>query len=458
MAIAEVLQLADRLIFEKTGKHLDDLQQVVIQGVWQGKSYSQIGEECHRSESRVRDVGYRLWQILSEQLGEDINKNNFRSTIERLFINSSFINLFNHKNHHHIVNFCSPISEQPQQQPDIENKVEPKSCYEDLGIAPKINFFYGRNEELKIIYDWIFLQKARLISVLELSGIGQTTLVKRFVDLNSNFFDVLMWKSLRFPQPLNLLLTEIFKNFYLGNDSVSLNEQTCRKLFDLLRQKKCLIVLDDVQNIFTEKQLAGQYKPEYRDYKTFLKMMTDIEHQSCLILVSQEKFQEMKSLNEELYPIKILELTGLYETELLNHQDLENPESWSTLIKLYEGNALYLQNIADLIQDVFQGDVLSFVNGDELILTEDLKDIFNSLFDKLSKVEQKIIVEMSQQNQEFSIETLKEHLSLSSTDVINGLQSLSRRYILQTNPQNKKMFQLSPVFREYLKQGNNFHL
>nr|WP_293096780.1 hypothetical protein [Okeania sp. SIO2F4] len=46
---------------------------------------------------------------------------------------------------------------------------------------------------------------------------------------------------------------------------------------------------------------------------------------------------------------------------------------------------------------------------------------------------------------------------LSSTDLINGLQSLSRRYILQTTPQNKKMFQLSPVFQEYLKQGNNFH-
>ncbi|GGA36268.1 NB-ARC domain-containing protein [Okeania sp. KiyG1] len=365
--------------------------------------------------------------------------------------------MFNHKNHHHSFNFCSPISEQPQQQPDIENQVEPKSCYEDLGIAPKINFFYGRNEELKIIHDWIFLQKARLISVLGLSGIGKTTLVKRFVDLNSNFFDVLMWKSLRFPQPLNLLLTEIFNNFSLVNDSVSLNEETWRKLFDILRHKKCLIILDDVQNIFTEKQLAGQYQPEYRDYKTFLKMMTEIEHQSCLILVSQEKSQEMKSLNEELYPIKVLELIGLYETELLNHQDLENPESWSTLIKLYEGNPLYLQNIADLIKDVFQGDVLSFVNGDELILTEDLKDLFNSLFDKLSKVEQKIIVEMSQQNQEFSIETLKEHLSLSSADLINGLQSLSRRYILRTNPQNKKMFQLSPVFREYLKQGNNFH-
>ncbi|MGK7918634.1 MAG: ATP-binding protein, partial [Trichodesmium sp.] len=179
--------------------------------------------------------------------------------------------------------------------------------------------------------------------------------------------------------------------------------------------------------------------------------------QSCLILVSQEKSQEMKSLNEELYPIKVLELTGLYETELLNNQSLENPESWSTLIKLYEGNPLYLQNIADLIQDVFQGDVLSFVEQDELILTEDLKEIFNSLFDKLSNVEQKIIVEMTQQDQEFSIETLKEHLSLSSADLINGLQSLSRRYILQTNPQNKKMFRLSPVFQEYFKQGNNFH-
>ncbi len=84
MTITEVLQFADRLVFAHRGKHLDDIQETVIKGVWQGKTYENIAQECNRSESRVRDVGYQLWKTFSESLGEDINKSNFRATIERI--------------------------------------------------------------------------------------------------------------------------------------------------------------------------------------------------------------------------------------------------------------------------------------------------------------------------------------------------------------------------------------
>ena len=91
MDVAEILQFADQLILNKTGKRLDDLQKTVITGVYDGKTYETIADECHRSESRVRSVGRKLWQILSESLGEDVNKHNFCWTIERV-INSKIIN------------------------------------------------------------------------------------------------------------------------------------------------------------------------------------------------------------------------------------------------------------------------------------------------------------------------------------------------------------------------------
>ncbi len=83
MDVTEVLQLADHLVFQQTEKHLDDSQQTVIKAVWEGKTYDQIADLSHLSERYVRDIGYKLWQILSEALGEDIKKNNFRSTFER---------------------------------------------------------------------------------------------------------------------------------------------------------------------------------------------------------------------------------------------------------------------------------------------------------------------------------------------------------------------------------------
>jgi DNA-binding NarL/FixJ family response regulator len=65
MNVTEVLQFADQLFFEQTGKHLDDSQEIVIKGVWDGKTYEAIADEYNRSERHVRDIGYKLWQILS---------------------------------------------------------------------------------------------------------------------------------------------------------------------------------------------------------------------------------------------------------------------------------------------------------------------------------------------------------------------------------------------------------
>lgn len=66
MDIAEVLKLADQLVFVKTGKHLDYLQKGVLQKTIQGYKYPQIAEEMYVSEGYARDVGSRLWKILSD--------------------------------------------------------------------------------------------------------------------------------------------------------------------------------------------------------------------------------------------------------------------------------------------------------------------------------------------------------------------------------------------------------
>jgi hypothetical protein len=76
--IAEVLQLADDLVFAKTGKHLDYLQEAILRGTLQERTYSQIADEVYSSTSHVRNVGYELWKILSSALGKNISKTNLR--------------------------------------------------------------------------------------------------------------------------------------------------------------------------------------------------------------------------------------------------------------------------------------------------------------------------------------------------------------------------------------------
>ena len=88
MNVEQVLKLADRLVFAKTGNHLDDLQQRIVRGVCQGQRYSEIAREFGCTPGHVRDVGSQLWKTISDVLGENVSKNNFRSTMERIRVSN----------------------------------------------------------------------------------------------------------------------------------------------------------------------------------------------------------------------------------------------------------------------------------------------------------------------------------------------------------------------------------
>jgi hypothetical protein len=74
MTVDEVVKFVDKMVFEKTGKHLDDIQTAVVEGTWKRQTYDYIAREYNLSSSHVGDVGSELWQLLSEILHEDIKK------------------------------------------------------------------------------------------------------------------------------------------------------------------------------------------------------------------------------------------------------------------------------------------------------------------------------------------------------------------------------------------------
>ena len=456
MNVNEVLQFVDRLVVEKTGKHLDDVQKAVVEGTWQRQTYDDIAQKCHITKNHVGDVGAELWQLLSEALGEDIKKTNFRSTFERLQLTSSPIIIHTNSNHskqnnNHTFNFCVPTLNQSNNQ---ENHVNAKSVYRDLTLAPQIINFYARESELKTLSNWLFNQNTRLISVLGLSGIGKTTLVKKFVDLNLDKFEGMIWKSIKFPKSLDGLVNDLLNVCQL--EAKATIDDQLKQLFDILTEKKCLIILDDVQNIFLPGQFAGQYQTEYKDYQNFFTMITEVEHQSHLILISQEQCPEMECLDEDLYPIKCLELSGLSDVNILKNTGLNDEDSWSILIDLYEGNPMYLKDVAILIKDIFDGNVAEFLaenssTGILPVVTNKIRSRLNQLFNRLSPIEQQLVLELSKIDRPVSRENLRESLDLSSMDFINGLQSLQHRYLVTKIKAETILFDLSPVFKEYVR-------
>jgi predicted transcriptional regulator len=70
---------------------------------------------------------------------------------------------------------------------------------------------------------------------------------------------------------------------------------------------------------------------------------------------------------------------------------------------------------------------------------------------RLSEAEKEILLKISQNDQPISRDEIKQVLSLSSMDIINGLQSLTRRFLVSKLENDQKLYTLSPIFKEYLR-------
>jgi len=451
MTVDEVVKFVDKMVFERTGKHLDDIQTAVVEGTWKRQTYDYIASEYNLSSSHVGDVGSELWQLLSEILHEDIKKTNFRSTLERIYIKSSQMpNIYIGNNH---FNFNSQTLNQPNKENNKSNiNTESKLSSYDLTLAPEVINFYQRETELEKLSDWIFKQNTRLISVSGLYGTGKTTLVKRFVDLNLQKFAVVIWKSLKYPQPLDLLVSDLL-NVCQQEPKETLDKQL-KQLLDILANQKCLIILDDLQNIFITGKFAGQYKVEHQDYQNFFTMITEVKHQSHVIMISQEQSPEMECLDDELCQIKSLELPGLYDVAILQNRGLKNEDCWLQLIDLYAGNFIDLKSVSILINKNYDGQIADFLAENILHINNQMQSRFQEIFNHLSTPEKEIVWHLSKFDIPITRDSLKEGLNLSVVDFNNGLQSLQQRYLVTKIKNDKILFQLSSVFREYVRTSS----
>ncbi|WP_377476029.1 MAG: NB-ARC domain-containing protein [Microcoleus anatoxicus] len=466
MDVEEALEFVDHLALTTTGKHLDSLQKAILRGAWNNQKYKEIAQHHNRSEKYIKEVGFKLWKLLSVALGEEqVCKANFRAKLENLQVsNVSLVgNGCIHIGNISAESLHSPEASQsePQDKDKFHEKTsnsEPK-IHLDLSDAPEPNLFYNRTSELTTLENWI-LGRTRLITILGLSGIGKTALTLQLIPQIQHEFDRIIWRTLRNSPPLASLQTDLIQSCRGGAPvpapSVPAPEERATTgglpLLEYLRSHRCLIILDDIQTIFSSQQLAGNYQPRYENYGAFFKQIAESSHNSCLILLSWEKPREIAALEGENRPCKSLQLNGLgpEAQEIFREKGLAEPEKWSELIDLYRGNPLWLNIVATMIQDLFGGSVSEFLSYDTLFLG-DLESLLEQQCDRLTASEQKVMGWLASTSEPADISKIPENLQLSPPEVLKVIQSLGRRSLVETVKRNgRSHFTILPVIREYI--------
>ena len=438
MNVEQGLEAANKIVLAKVKRRLSPVEVVILSGSWQGQTYEEIASSANYAASYLkRYAGPKLWQLLSDVLGEVVSKTNFRASLE-----------------YH----CQQDSEgvQAEGSTESENKQAGKHVSEDRaesfiaspcidwGEAMDVSRFYGRTTELNTLQHWILQDRCRLIGILGMGGMGKTTLSVKLAEEIQDQFTYVIWRSLRNAPPLTDLLADLIPLLSHQQDidlPKSISTQITR-LIQYLQHDRCLLVLDNGESILQSGQPVGSYRLGYEVYGELFQRIGATEHQSCLLLTSREKPGEMATLEGDELPVRLLQLTGLSTTDSESILDTKGLVGSSAdrdkLIEHYRGNPLALKIVATSIRDLFGGNIAEFLEQGTAVFNG-LRRLLDGQMERLSALEQQVMNWLAINREWTTINQLHADIipSVSKAQLLEVLEGLGRRSLIERKAQRE---------------------
>lgn len=413
-------------------RQLNKIQQMVFQYAWQGLSYSEIALAIDYDLGYIKDTGSKLWQLLSECLGEQVTKQNLQAALKLYIRNNQ-----------------EPLATVPS---NSQTKVLNPS--QDWGEAVDASIFYGRSHELTTLSQWIVQEGCRLVSILGMGGVGKTALSVKLAEQIQEKFEFLIWRSLRNAPPIEKLLSDLL--LFLSNQQEvqqlgTIDEQIAQ-LMSYLRKHQCLIILDNVESILGSGEQARRYPEGYEGYGQLFRRVGDERHQSCLVLTSREKPIGLSAKEVATLSVRSLQLLGLQQEEgqiILKSKGLTYSEDeCKQLIDHYAGNPLALKIAAATIQSLLQGNVRAFL-AQGTIAFGDIWDLLDHQFKRLSNLEKQVMYWLAITREWVTLVELQEAFipRVSQRELLEALESLKGRSLIETTTEG---FTQQPVVMEYV--------
>jgi WD40 repeat protein/serine/threonine protein kinase len=355
----------------------------------------------------------------------------------------------------------SPIDYDKQILPSSRQKSDPSPPAPgprvDWGEAQVIPTFYGREQEMVLLTQWIVQERCRVVSVLGLGGIGKSALAVSIMHRISEHFEVVIFRSLRDAPAFETLLDDCLQILSPQPLRIlpSTLEQRLNLLLEQLRKVRVLIVLDNLECLLREGNVRGDLRPGFEGYGQLLRRVAQTAHQSCLLCTSREKPAELRLLAGKYSSVRTLRLGGLSVTacqQLLQEKALVGTQfEQEHLIQAYAGNPLALKIVAETIVDLFGGEIGPFL-ASGTVLFGSINDLLEEHFARLSPLEQSTLCWLAIMRESV---TLQELLALLVTPLphhrvlLEAVDSLHRRSLIERG-KRAGSFTLQSVVLEYV--------
>jgi WD40 repeat protein/DNA-binding SARP family transcriptional activator len=306
----------------------------------------------------------------------------------------------------------------------------------DWSHLPEAGPLFGRERELATVQNWLTRDRARLVWVFGIGGVGKTTLAAAASTDAAEHFDAVFWRSLLNAPPAEEVVrsaVQALSRNHIVEMPASFDEQLAI-LLDLLRRQRCLFVLDNLESLLQPNE-SGAYRPGYEQFDQLINTLTRSRHNSCLLITSREQPGETARLNGSP-GVHVLRLAGLSSEAgremLAAHQLGNSAGDAQALVRRYSGNPLALKLVAQTVQELFMGSIGDFLAADASIF-DDVRTVLDSQFERLSPLQREIMTWLAMEREPTPISALREHLvhAPAPREFLEALQGVQRRSLLE---------------------------
>jgi WD40 repeat protein/transcriptional regulator with XRE-family HTH domain len=343
-----------------------------------------------------------------------------------------------------------------QRAPALDEEAADSGRMQDWGEAPDTVGFVGRHDELALLRSWLLEEHCRVVALLGMGGIGKTCLTARLAQSVATSFPRLFWRSLRNAPPVNDWLAGAIG--FLSNHHVvppASEQERIIALLQLLRARRCLLVLDNSETLFEPGQREGRYRDGMDGYGLVLQSVGEASHQSCLLLTSREAPPELAVFGSG---VRSLQLHGLGAAEaqslLADKQLTGDARAWVSLVDRYGGNGLALKIVAETIRQLYDGDVSEFLaeaSATYGTVFGGVRRLLDAQAERLSTVERDVLSRMAVEREPIGLLELSADMPPSSgqSAVIEAIETLRRRSLVEPADGGAK-FTLQSMVLEYM--------